>query len=410
MQQVIRLVLVTLLFTWVGLGRAMSGAAQELDPTDPVAIANAVVDAIRADDVGRVLSFMPEGTQAQAAEVVEQGDSHPQYSNFRQALGFGSLPAQLPPSPDLRYSAASAHMTLGSTDTGDRLVMRLQWSGARWFFGGVGPLADEVFLEGAESPTPEMLQAAIIAGSEGGVGRLLALGASPTGESRGRTLLALAAQAGLVEAVRSLLDAGADASLGGEGGPPILYAAQAGSAEIFDMLRLAGASILVARPDGQSVLHSGSEGGSEAIVRAILEAGVDPDARGDGRLTPLMRAASGGHAGAVRTLIEFGADVNTGRSPRETERTALLYAALEGSVETVRALLEAGADVNRGAEEFSVLFGAVGSGSVETLETLLDAGARVDVTNDKGDTPLALAIERDQQDMVQRLRAAGAER
>ncbi len=409
MQQVFRLVLVTLLFTLVGLGRAMSGAAQELDPTDPVAIANAVVDAIRADDVGRVLSFMPEGTQAQAAEVVEQGDSHPQYSNFRQALGFGSVPAELL-TPDVRYSGSGANVMLGSTAAGDRWVVRLAWSGARWFYNGAATLTDEAFLEGDESPTPQMLRAAIADGSEGVVGRLLVLGASPTSEIGGGTLLALAARAGSADAVRSLLDAGANASAGGEAGPPILHGALQESTEIFDMLRLAGAPLPEADANGRALLLYGSEGGSEAVVRTILEAGADLDARGNGGMTPLMLAARGGHAGAVRTLIEFGADVNATRSPDDEEWTALLYAALDGSVETVQALLEAGADVNQGAEEFSVLFGAVGSGSLETLEVLLGAGARVDVTNDRGETPLALSIERNEEDMAARLRAAGAER
>lgn len=59
--------------------------------------------------------------------------------------------------------------------------------------------------------------------------------------------------------------------------------------------------------------------------------------------TALMLASFDGDLGAVRRLLEAGADVNA--TDRDGD-TALMFAALKGHAEVVRELLENGADVN----------------------------------------------------------------
>ena len=85
--------------------------------------------------------------------------------------------------------------------------------------------------------------------------------------------------------------------------------------------------------------------GAFEVVKALLEAGVDPEAlaseadpapssRPEGVETPLEVAASWGHLDILQLLLQYGA--NAGRSPR-----ALASAAREGFVEIVEALLRA---------------------------------------------------------------------
>ena len=60
-------------------------------------------------------------------------------------------------------------------------------------------------------------------------------------------------------------------------------------------------------------------------------------------LTPLMRAAMGGHVEAVKLLLAAGADVNA-HDERRVGNTALNEVAGDGSFVMIEALLEAGAD------------------------------------------------------------------
>ena len=60
-------------------------------------------------------------------------------------------------------------------------------------------------------------------------------------------------------------------------------------------------------------------------------------------LTPLMRAAMGGHVEAVKLLIAAGADVNA-HDARRIGNTAINEVAGDGAFEMIEVLLEAGAD------------------------------------------------------------------
>lgn len=74
-----------------------------------------------------------------------------------------------------------------------------------------------------------------------------------------------------------------------------------------------------------------------------LEAGINPDLRGDYGITPLMYAVSNKNTDAIKVLIKFNADVNAtdiaGVSP-------LHIAARNGDNEIVRLLIQSGANVN----------------------------------------------------------------
>ena len=64
------------------------------------------------------------------------------------------------------------------------------------------------------------------------------------------------------------------------------------------------------RPEHHVMLHRPAESGNAAVLETMLACGFETDARDKDNVTPLHRAAMGGHPDAVRVLLKYGADVN----------------------------------------------------------------------------------------------------
>jgi ankyrin repeat protein len=93
---------------------------------------------------------------------------------------------------------------------------------------------------------------------------------------------------------------------------------------------------------GLMALHKAASLGQEALVKQLLENGVDIAGKDDDRGgTALHMAASKGPKAVVWLLLENGADIAT---TNRRERTALHLAAENGHEPVVRVLLENGAD------------------------------------------------------------------
>jgi len=132
---------------------------------------------------------------------------------------------------------------------------------------------------------------------------------------------------------------------------------------------------------GQAAMALGEAArcGYTDLMREFLQAGVGVNARDDGGCTPLMLAASGGKAAAIRLLIEAGADVNA-RDDRQG-RTPLSW--LVAAPHSVRAYLRA-------------------------ARLLLDAGADPNLAAIDGTTPLDWVMDGRPKELVDLLRQAGA--
>ena len=63
------------------------------------------------------------------------------------------------------------------------------------------------------------------------------------------------------------------------------------------------------RPEHHLMLHRPAESGNAAVLETMLACGFETDARDKDNVTPLHRAAMGGHVDAVRVLLAHGADV-----------------------------------------------------------------------------------------------------
>lgn len=154
------------------------------------------------------------------------------------------------------------------------------------------------------------------------VARLLAAGADPNkADHQGGTALIRAAGEGAVAVVRLLLAAGADARQPDKNGVgPLAWAVANGHDGAAEALIAAGADVNQTTDPvkGGSVLAVallGPLNDGARLVRALLEAGADPNARDRAGCTVLMYAASNNRPGidasvlaTVRLLLDAGAD------------------------------------------------------------------------------------------------------
>lgn len=195
--------------------------------------------------------------------------------------------------------------------------------------------------------------------------------------------------------------------------------------EFFDDLQSFGSMLM---------LRWAAKNGHDAVVRLLLEKGVDIDARDEGGRTALPIAAENGHEEVVRLLIDNGADINardkgnrttlpiaaekgheeivrllvsevTNIDVRDTHgRTGLWWAASRGSETLTRLFLERNANINvRDSSGASALLIAIAKGHEAVVRLLVEKGADIEVGDMYGTTPLVIAATKGRETMVQLL-------
>ena len=140
-----------------------------------------------------------------------------------------------------------------------------------------------------------------------------------------------------------------------------------------------------------------------AVVSGLVAASLTVAFAAD---RPVADAARSADWGAVRALVEQGADV----AARQGDgATALHWAAYWDEVELAGLLIEAGADVDA-ANDLGVtpLWAAAENGSAAMARRLLDAGADPNVPLLSGETPLMTAARVGAADVARHLLDAGA--
>ena len=163
----------------------------------------------------------------------------------------------------------------------------------------------------------------------------------------------------------------------------------------------------------QFPLVEATKNGDRFIVRLLLNAGADVNAHLRDRFNALETAASYGHLGIARLLIEAGAEPR----PADTEYSPLRAAARAQYFhpELLRLLLTYYPDVRTAPHVHNALVGSIDERLTDATEILLAAGADPNAVGQSYDddegpiTPLMAAISNDSLPAIRRLLAAGAD-
>lgn len=206
----------------------------------------------------------------------------------------------------------------------------------------------------------------------------------------GKTPLHLASMGGYKDLARSLLEKGADLNARDEyRGTPLHYAAQRGHKDMAALLIAKGADVHADDRRKWRPFDYAAERGDKDTVQLLLDKGASIDVEGRYSWTPLMNAAWDGHKDLVELLIQSGADVEG--PPKPDGWTPSFSAVRNSHTDILRLLLAHGADVNA-KEKFgwSLLHYAASKPDITRL--LLNKGALVNVrTTGSGATPLHVA-------------------
>lgn len=203
-------------------------------------------------------------------------------------------------------------------------------------------------------------------------------------DPNGWTPLIFASVKGNKGVVRALLDKGANVSIAGDDGLTALLASvQYGHLAVTKMLidevrRLGGGDLEAAvTSDGFTPLHMAADTGDWEAVRALTEAGANPDSRALKGTTPLHVAASTGHVKAVSELLRAKANPLTSTVLPWGDACIPLDAAVTfGHLEVVRMLIQHHGIKGCGGASAGVyaLRMATHNKQVQVVAILMDAG------------------------------------
>ncbi|XP_051854782.1 2-5A-dependent ribonuclease [Antechinus flavipes] len=224
-----------------------------------------------------------------------------------------------------------------------------------------------------------------------------------------------AVKEGDFELVKQLLEKGADVNIKMEGGwTPLHNAAKEGNKDIVELLLEKGADLHIRKENGATPFIVAAIVGDVELLELFLSKGANINEYDNHGFTAFMEAAYYGHQSALEFLYEKGVEVNLGRQTSEEQKklrkggcTALMDAARKGHIDVVKILLEKmEADVNArdnmGRNALIHTFRDPKNKNVKEIVCfLLKSGIDVNVKGEKGKTPLILAVEKEDVELVQ---------
>ena len=244
--------------------------------------------------------------------------------------------------------------------------------------------------------------------------KLLDAGANPDArDGDGRTALHVAAFAGNDALTELLLNVGANTEIADKFmQTPLALSLKRGYVKPAQLMLKNGARTDVVDNDGGNIFHAAAEDDDNARILPELRAAapkIDINAADHLGDTPLMRAAKNGRDQMVRAFLAEGADAGLVNKDGETP---LMMAIRLFQVDAVHEIIK-----HRPNEVHHALPGgelpihiAAGYYSTRLAGVLLDAGADPNVRDDRNkDTPLHIAIAKNQRPMVEFLLTRGAD-
>ncbi|KAK7873733.1 hypothetical protein R5R35_013265 [Gryllus longicercus] len=201
--------------------------------------------------------------------------------------------------------------------------------------------------------------------------------------------------AGSADVVWSFVDEARDLVLGPAGGQALVEAARDGRLEVMEALLRVGVN---GKASLEMALRAAAEKGRRGCIVALLDAGVDVNARHI--WTALHWAAWCGHAECVEVLLQRG-----DKNDQSTEEV-LVNAAYWGRLDVLKILLRVGAGAKESREE--ALGWAAHGGHRGCIVALLDAGVDVNAGDNYNGTALHWAAVNGHAECVKELLRRGA--
>jgi ankyrin repeat protein len=187
---------------------------------------------------------------------------------------------------------------------------------------------------------------------------------------------------------------------------PLSFAVEYGREAVVKLLLQAGANLEAKDIFNQTPLSYAALSGHEEVLKLLLEAGANPESKDSLDQTPLLCAAYNGHEAVVELLLEAGANLE---SKDGLDQTPLLCAAYNGHEAVVKLLLEAGANLeSKDGFDQTPLLCAAYNGDEAVVKLLLEAGANPEAKDCEDQTPLSCAAYNGDEAVVKLLLEAGA--
>ena len=177
------------------------------------------------------------------------------------------------------------------------------------------------------------------------------------------------------------------------------FAAKWGELDVLKELVAAAADALESRDaSGGTAMHSALAHGQLEVARWLIKQGIDLTDADEGYVRAAARSRS---EEAVRFAVQHGAPVDGG----EDAPSALHEECAQGYSKLLACLLELGADPNAPdptRDGNTALHLAVErTGSLRIAKLLVDGGADPEAGNNRGETPLDIALRRDVPELVE---------
>ncbi|XP_036954062.1 ankyrin repeat and death domain-containing protein 1B isoform X2 [Acanthopagrus latus] len=179
------------------------------------------------------------------------------------------------------------------------------------------------------------------------------------------------------------------------GNRPFALAAEHGCAEMLDMLMVPyEMATMKPNKDGETALYQAADKGQERCVRALLEAGCDPNILTTAKCSALHSVSEKGDTSLVQLLLEYKAHTDFKNQYQE----APLHLAVKNShIPVIHSLLKAGCDSNiTNKRSQTAMHLAAELGKIEVVEMLLKAGLDLTLCDQQGKTALGVAARADE--------------
>lgn len=245
---------------------------------------------------------------------------------------------------------------------------------------------------------PSALHLAAMSGRIVTAKKLLELGADINARdvTEQKTPLYLAVEAGYADTVEMLLESGADAKIPDASGTTPLSVAllKKGSTNgdiIIDLLLSKRRSVM------QSFVKECAFGNHDTIKKMLKDDPTLATSKYEGE-SPLHAAAFSGDKETISLLFSAGTKLDD-----NDIRNLLSIATKNGSVESMKMLMDAGAKIGL------ALISAIKNKRRDIVELLLRSGAKTDVYSHDGKTPLIVAAEMGEDDIIGSLLDSGAD-